>query len=144
MNLTEAGEQEKYILIQPPEFSLYSLGINTLFGLTYKQVGDIMRRLLFISSLVILFAGLVNFSFATSPRVTAIGMSGASASLDSTVGPGDAVYTVGEFTHPGDTTAVNHVYYNTSTGLDKIRIYYYSASRSSFSVFSFSPEILHR
>jgi hypothetical protein len=84
-----------------------------------------MRRLLIISSLVLLSVGL---AFATSPRVTAIGMSGAAASLDSTVGPGGTVYVVGEFTHPGDTTAVNHVYFNTSTGLDKIRIYYYSAS----------------
>jgi len=90
-----------------------------------------MRRLLIISSFVLLWIGLASVAMATSPRVMAIGMSGASATLDSTVGQGDAVYVVGEFTHPEDTTAVNHVYYNTSTGLDRIRIYYYSASPPS-------------
>jgi hypothetical protein len=90
-----------------------------------------MRRSLFITSLVLLSAGLISSAFATSPRVTAIGMSGNSSSLDSTAGPGDVVYVVGEFTHPADTTAVNQVYYNTTTGLDKIRVYYYSDSPPS-------------
>jgi hypothetical protein len=87
-----------------------------------------MKRWFIITSFIVLTMGMFQIALADiSPRVTAIGLSGAVASLDSTVGSGNTVYVVGEFTHDLDTAATG-VYYHSTTGLDKIRMYYYSES----------------
>jgi hypothetical protein len=103
-----------------------------------KKEEDIMRRVLvnhhffYILSFIMLLAGVMSWSTLayadTSPRVTAIGLSGAVAALDSTVGSGNTVYVVGEFSSPVPDTLASGVYYNSTTGLDKIKLAYYSAS----------------